>query len=86
MLGHGERLIRCGHDRAGNRNPVSYVELDDLGIDPDKFEFITASDVKPEAPQEADTDDRPLTMAQAKQGLALTFGVPPEAVEITIRG
>jgi N-acetylmuramic acid 6-phosphate (MurNAc-6-P) etherase len=28
----------------------------------------------------------PLTMTDAKKGLALTFGVPPEAVEITIRG
>ena len=28
----------------------------------------------------------PLTMAEAKNGLALTFNVPPEAIEITIRG
>jgi hypothetical protein len=28
----------------------------------------------------------PLTMAEAKKGLALTFNVPPEAVEIAIRG
>jgi len=28
----------------------------------------------------------PLTMAEAKKGLALTFNVPPEAIEITIRG
>jgi hypothetical protein len=27
-----------------------------------------------------------LTMAQAKKGLSLTFGVAPEAIEITIRG
>jgi hypothetical protein len=27
-----------------------------------------------------------LTMAEAKKGLALTFGVAPEAIEITIRG
>ena len=33
-----------------------------------------------------DDHDRPLTMAQAKRGLALTFGILPEAVEITIRG
>ena len=29
---------------------------------------------------------RALTIAKAKKGLALTFGVKPEAVEITIRG
>lgn len=28
----------------------------------------------------------PLTLAQAKRGLALTFGISPEAIEITIRG
>jgi len=27
-----------------------------------------------------------LTIAQAKEALALTFGVEPEAIEITIRG
>jgi hypothetical protein len=27
-----------------------------------------------------------LTMAEAKRGLVLTFGVAPEAIEITIRG
>jgi hypothetical protein len=31
-------------------------------------------------------EDRPLTMTQAKKGLALTFGVSPDAIEITIRG
>jgi hypothetical protein len=29
---------------------------------------------------------RPLSMSDAKKGLALTFGVAPEAIEITIRG
>jgi hypothetical protein len=29
---------------------------------------------------------RPLTMSDAKKGLALTFGVPPEAIEITVHG
>ena len=33
-----------------------------------------------------DDRDRPLTMVQAKRGLALTFGISPEAIEITIRG
>jgi hypothetical protein len=28
----------------------------------------------------------PLTMAEARKGLALTFGVAPNAIEITIRG
>ena len=29
---------------------------------------------------------RPLSMADAKKGLALTFGVAQDAIEITIRG
>jgi hypothetical protein len=29
---------------------------------------------------------QPLTMAEAKKGLALMFNVAPEAIEITIRG
>ena len=28
----------------------------------------------------------PLTMAEAKAGLALTFGVEPSGIEITVRG
>lgn len=31
-------------------------------------------------------DTRPLTIAQAKAGLALTFGVDPSSIDITIRG
>lgn len=29
---------------------------------------------------------QPLTLTQAKQGLALTLGVSPDAIEIVIRG
>jgi hypothetical protein len=38
---------------------------------------------------DADDDEpvpRPLTIAEAKAGLAETFGVSPDAIEITIRG
>ncbi|MDD0974008.1 hypothetical protein [Pseudomonas fontis] len=38
-----------------------------------------ADGAKPSAPT-------PLTLAQAKAGLALTFGVDPSAIDITIRG
>jgi hypothetical protein len=73
----------------GDRNPVKYAELKDLGIDPSKLKW----ERMPE-PSEASSPtsevktlaDAPLTMAQAKQGLAITFGVAPEAIEITIRG
>lgn len=42
----------------------------------------------PRAPTRAlpPAGDRPLTIAQAKRGVALHFGVSPEDVEITVRG
>jgi hypothetical protein len=76
----------------GDRNPVKYETLDELGINPStlKWEVMpkspggregarTIASAKSQVPQ-------PLTMAEAKKGLALTFNVPPEAIEITIRG
>jgi hypothetical protein len=76
----------------GYRNPVRYSTLEELGIDPAKLKWETMPEPT-EAPS-AEEDEAPapprsgeaLTIAQAKQGLALTFGVPVEAVEITIRG
>lgn len=37
-------------------------------------------------PPSVEADVRSLTIAEAKQGLAKTFGVSPDAIEITIRG
>ena len=71
----------------GDRNPVKYATLEDLGIDPSTLKWETM-------PEESEKKDTPpktlghlgLTMTEAKKGLALTFGVPPDAIEITIRG
>jgi hypothetical protein len=75
----------------GGRNPVSYGTLEDLGIDPSSLKWMPMPEVKesvlaaePPAPNAGPVG--PLTMAQAKQGLAQTFGVKPDAIEITIRG
>ncbi|GJE74865.1 hypothetical protein [Methylorubrum suomiense] len=74
-----------------SRNPVAYYTTDDYistkdykGID------FNALDFEP-MPEPAQTEDAPLpkvglTMAEAKEGLAITFGVDPAAIEITIRG
>ena len=67
------------------RNPVAYETLDELQIDLRGLKFKpmpaaaagTANDT-PEAKQ--------MTIAEAKNGLALTFGVKPEDIEIIIRG
>jgi hypothetical protein len=72
----------------GDRNPVSYSTLAEIGIDPTTLKW------KP-MPEPAITDSSdgstslaastPLTLFDAKKGLSLTFGVSPEAIEITIR-
>ncbi|MGY4175793.1 methyl coenzyme M reductase subunit C [Bradyrhizobium sp. USDA 4518] len=58
-------------------NPVGYSALKALGIDPRRLAF---------KPAEPSSTARPLTIAEAKQALAATFGVTPEDVEIIIRG
>lgn len=74
----------------GWRNPVRYTDLASLGVDPNTLTFepmpepvtadqqVTASETKPAGSL--------LTISEAKRGLALTFGVSEEAIEITIHG
>lgn len=74
----------------GDRNPVKYTTLENLGIDPATLQW----EVMPEPANvskgvgqiSSPGRPQPLTMAEAKRGLALTFNVAPEAIEITIRG
>ena len=71
------------------RNPVRYEVLKNLGIDARslKLEPISgASANKARGKQVPDTAPRRLTIAEAKEALAATFGVRPEDVEINIRG
>ena len=74
--------------KKGDRNPVRYSSLEELGIDPSKLKWEPMpkpSTVAPQSPLVQPVADG-LTIPAAKQGLALTFGVPVEAIEITIRG
>ena len=66
----------------GNRNPVLYATLQTFCINLDELQF------QPMPEQEPDTKPKiaPLSMAEAKAGLALTFGVEPSDIEITVRG
>jgi hypothetical protein len=75
------------------RNPVRYTALATLGINPGELEFqampVTAAllpNAVPDVPEEPRWPPRLLTIPEAKQALAATFGVSPEAVEIVIRG
>jgi hypothetical protein len=74
----------------GDRNPVKYSTLGELGIDPSALKWNRMPG-RSEAhdPTRAiigPNSGTALTMAEAKKGLALAFGVSPEAIEITIRG
>ena len=83
-----------------DRNPVRYLpraELEKKGIKFNKLDFKplispTAIDARRAALRGALVQAAapgavvPLTIAEARKGLAATFGVKPEAVEITIRG
>ena len=74
----------------GDRNPVKYATLEELGIDASTLSWEPMPDPEslPDAPIQTalPTTAAPLTIATAKKGLALAFGVSPDAVEITIRG
>jgi hypothetical protein len=72
----------------GDRNPVKYVDIEDLGIDPSKLKWKPMPKPQPGRTPAAEATlpvDAPLTIAEAKQRLAATFGVSADAVEITIR-
>lgn len=75
------------------RNPVRYTTLAELGIDLEGIEWqpvpeVTAADSETTRSEEptALRAEPPLTIAEAKKRLAVTFGVKPEAIEITVRG
>jgi hypothetical protein len=81
--------------KKGNRNPVTYTNIEELGIDPltlpwEKMTPRTESStsishgVLPSAGKREGSFS--LTILEAKKALAVTFGVPPGAIEITIRG
>jgi hypothetical protein len=71
------------------RNPVKYTTLEDLGIHLEELQFKPmperTKDLPPPPPPDRSKTGA-LTIAEAKAGLALQFGVPPEAIDILIRG
>jgi hypothetical protein len=78
--------------RKGDRNPIRYARIADLGIDPKKLKWnqMPDSEVSDVVAHEMayaahPPQTRPLTISEAKHGLSLAFNVPIEAVEITIR-
>ena len=75
----------------GSRNPVRYTTLKQLGIRSDELQFqpmpgTIAQSPGPGRVRRQTASARMTTIADAKKALAATFGVDPEAIEITIRG
>jgi hypothetical protein len=68
----------------GGANPVHYERVESLGIDLKnvKWEPWPTSEVG----FRAESSAHPLSIADAKRGLARTFGVEPEQIEIVIKG
>jgi hypothetical protein len=81
----------------GWRNPVRYTTLEEMGINLDKLTFHSVSEAQKDFAKAAEESSRPvqttddgscpaISIANAKLGLAAFYGVPPEAIEIIIRG
>ena len=77
----------------GWRNPVRYTTFEELGVSLEGIQFQPMPPVEdnPKAEHVAsshrkDGSQPHLTIAGAKQELARTYGVSPDAIEITIRG
>ncbi len=70
----------------GHRNPVRYTNLDDLGIELDGVKWLPTPQTKAAATPPQATAPHALTIQEAKNGLAQTYGVDVEAIEIVIRG
>lgn len=78
-----------------DRNPTRYTDTDQLkqwGIDVDTLEWLSMPDTDGIVGVMAHTEEvvaspsEGLTIAQAKHGLSVKFGVPEEAIQIVING
>jgi hypothetical protein len=75
-----------------DRNPVRYATLEELGIDAQTLDWKSMPEVSDQPTVNSEGAPRKekivhsLTLDEAKKGLALTFGVSPDAIEIIIRG
>ncbi|WP_194406461.1 hypothetical protein [Bradyrhizobium sp. CCBAU 53351] len=65
------------------RNPVAYAGLKQLGIPLKRLTFQPVAEARPTG---SHASRGGLTIAEAKKALAVTFGVRPEDIEITIKG
>lgn len=75
-------LIEVPDAWPGNRNPVAYMDIEDFpGIDPSSLQWIPF----PAHQVVEENRAKPLTIEEAKLGLAKALGISKECIEITIR-
>jgi hypothetical protein len=89
----GYALVDVPGFRSGStRNPVTYSDVlqckEVLGLDIEKLSFVPMPAVAPTAREAVRqrSAKQGLSIAEAKEGLSLFFGVPVESVQITISG
>ena len=76
----------------GSRNPVRYIEVDEIkarGLDFETLEFEPFASIEVDNTEEEqgnEADVVPLTISEAKLALAANYKLPPDQIEITIRG
>jgi hypothetical protein len=83
----GEYAVPSHEGRWEWRNPVRYTTLEDLGIELKELEFTPAPSATENLPMpETGSSVKPLTIAEAKAGLAAKFEVSPDVIDIHIKG
>lgn len=93
----GRKLINISHYATinvpgawdGNRNPIAYMTLEDFGLKLEDLEFHpvpTASELMAVDGKANSVEIAPLSIEEAKRGLAAKFGLNPEQIDIIIRG
>jgi hypothetical protein len=67
---------------SGNRNPVAYQSITDFNLNLDALEWLPFPKKSLTLPE---SRVRPLTIAEAKLGIAKALGISADNIEITIR-
>lgn len=68
----------------GQRNPVQYTTLEEMGIDVRKLKFKPMPEVAENISPIVQSTANGLSIEEAKKGLAQRFGVKLEQIQITI--
>lgn len=74
--------INVSNTWKGWQNPVHYTSLEDLGIDISTLKFEKIQKIN----EQTITEIPPLSIEQAKEGLAKKFGISSEQIEIVVKG